>query len=332
MKLSRREVLWTLGSGTVVGFASVACGGSKSTALDGGASRDGGGASPDGGAGSPESYVEITTDGQWRRIVSNGIPNHPTGMFPNAHAPQPLLEQSYSFRAPLSPVKASAPTPIDLTDPASTLFGVAINGVPFDPAGPWFHQDVQTGWHFEVMSDVARPTLGLDTSNAHTQRGGRYHYHGVPIGLVNVLQAAGVPGMMLLGYGADGFPVYANAVHEVADDPASALVAARSSYRLRTGMREIDPGGCFDGTFVQDYEYVEGLGNLDECNGRDGATPEFPDGTYYYVVTDAFPFIPRLLRGAPDPSFDLHPGGPGPDAPGGGAPVPRELMDYRPGC
>jgi hypothetical protein len=54
---------------------------------------------------------------------------------------------------------------------------------------------------------------------------------------------------------------------------------------------------------VQDYEYVAGLGELDACNGRDGVTPEYPRGTYYYVVTAAYPFIPRCWVGTPDQSF-----------------------------
>ena len=51
------------------------------------------------------------------------------------------------------------------------------------------------------------------------------------------------------------------------------------------------------GAFTQDYEYVEGLGDLDQCNGRFGVTPEFPEGIYYYVVTDDFPFFTRCLKG-----------------------------------
>jgi hypothetical protein len=58
---------------------------------------------------------------------------------------------------------------------------------------------------------------------------------------------------------------------------------------------------------------VAGSGDLDECNGRTGPTPEFPGGTYHYVLTDDFPFVPRLWRGTPDGSFLRRPGaGPGP--------------------
>ena len=39
------------------------------------------------------------------------------------------------------------------------------------------------------------------------------------------------------------------------------------------------------------FEYEEGYGDLDECNGRVGVTPEFPEGIYYYVVTDISPDV-----------------------------------------
>ncbi len=54
---------------------------------------------------------------------------------------------------------------------------------------------------------------------------------------------------------------------------------------------------------MQDWEIIEEVGDLDECNGRTGSTPEYPDGTYYYVIRDEFPFIPRNFRGTPDDSF-----------------------------
>ena len=86
----------------------------------------------------------------------------------------------------------------------------------------------------------------------------------------------------------------------------------RSSYRLRSGTRSSGPGGRFDGSFVEDYECVAGLGDLDACNGREGATPDYPSGTYYYVVTTQFPFIPRCYAGSPDPSFQRRGPGTGP--------------------
>src|SRR5262249_9329069 len=39
------------------------------------------------------------------------------------------------------------------------------------------------------------------------------------------------------------------------------------------------------GYYVEDYEYVAGLGDLDDANGRTVVTPEYPSGTYAYVAT-----------------------------------------------
>ncbi|HLP20286.1 MAG TPA: YHYH protein, partial [Chitinophagales bacterium] len=39
------------------------------------------------------------------------------------------------------------------------------------------------------------------------------------------------------------------------------------------------------GKYIEDYEYVQGLGHLDQYNGRTCITPEYPAGTYAYFVT-----------------------------------------------
>jgi hypothetical protein len=38
--------------------------------------------------------------------------------------------------------------------------------------------------------------------------------------------------------------------------------------------------------------------DLDECRGRVGATPEFPDGVYHYHLTTTFPYTTLCLSGA----------------------------------
>jgi hypothetical protein len=106
-------------------------------------------------------------------------------------------------------------------------------------------------------------------------------------------------------------------------DPKSPLKPLKSSYRVKKGTRPDGPGGAYDGTFVADYEYAAGSGDLDECNGLSGPTPQYPRGIYHYVLTEQFPFVPRLYRGTPDPSFATHGppgGGPGPGGPVGGRP------------
>jgi len=236
--------------------------------------------------------VEFSERGAYRYIKSNGIPDHITGRFPNSGNPNRISEQDYEFRVPMHPAFASKSTDLYLGK-----FGVAINGVPFDPgAAEWWNNNPRSGWQYEAMSG-ARP-LGLDQNNAHVQPNGAYHYHGTPTGLIAEHSGAGA--MLLLGYAADGFPIYAN------------TGGWRSSYRVKTGTRPGGPGGAYDGSFTADYEYVVGLGDLDECNGREGVTPEYPEGTYFYVITEDYPFIPRCWKGTPDASFRLGPGGPPP--------------------
>ena len=82
----------------------------------------------------------------------------------------------------------------------------------------------------------------------------------------------------------------------------------KASYNVKSGTRPSGPGGRYDGTYTKDFEYVQGQGDLDQCNGRTGITPEYPNGTYYYVVTNQFPFIPRCLMGNADSSFSKRSG------------------------
>lgn len=264
------------------------------------------------------SEVAISVDKSRRKVISNGIPRHPVGDYPNSHDPVPLRPQSHHLEMPLTPEKAEKPVPLSMW-----LFGVAVNGVPFDPSGPFWNADGSSGWQFEVLHPQASVALGIDVNRAHTQGRGMYHYHGVPTGLLwDLTVAAPDQPMYLLGYAADGYPIYGPECPGDSSDVSSPIKRLRSSYRLRTGHRKDGPKGRFDGLFVEDFEFIPGSGDLDDCNGRTGPTPEFPDGTYYYVLTDQFPFIPRLYRGQPDKSFRHGP------PPGISPPVPPELKRY----
>ena len=78
------------------------------------------------------------------------------------------------------------------------------------------------------------------------------------------------------------------------------LKVMTSSYRTKASPDVNRPATSLYamGTFTQDYEYVAGLGDLDECNGRTGVTPEFPKGIYHYFATDTFPNLQRCVKGS----------------------------------
>ena len=253
--------------------------------------------------------VNISIRDAQRFIESNGLPDHTPGQFPRRGNPNTIAEQSYSFRVPVSPQIAAAPVSY-----GKNWFGVALNGVPFEPGtAEYWNNDFGSGWNYEAISGSM--DLGLDEHNAHVQPNGAYHYHALPKGLVERLGGDGKK-MLLVGYAADGFPIYTAYGLSDAKDPASPLRKMKSSFRLKEGNRPGGPGGKYDGTFTEDYEYVKGSGDLDECNGRFGVTPEYPQGLYHYYITEQFPHIARQLRGTPDPSFQKG-GGSGPRGPGG---------------
>ena len=252
------------------------------------------------------SFVSITVQGNYRCILSNDIPNHPIGQFPNPQCPNTLKPQNYAFRVTLDPLPAA-------TNAGTCLnpFGVALNGVPFLPgSAQFFNNNPASGWNYEPLSPNVH--LGLDQNNGNVKQDGAYDYHGMPIGLLYNLKAG--TGMTLVGWAADGYPIYGPYSYSDPYDDTSAIVELHSSYKLKSGKRPTganSPGGAYDGTYVQDYEYDAGSGDLDQCNGRSGVTPEFPSGTYYYVLSENWPVIPRLFHGTPDPSFaGPPPGGP----------------------
>lgn len=265
------------------------------------------------------SEVDVGVAGAWRVIVSNGIPAHPVGRFPNRGNPHAIAEQDLRYRVPAEPQRAPRVTPLELG-----LFGVAINGVPFDPgAAEWYRGDRSSPWRYEALGGAV--PLGIDDNAAHVQPGGRYHYHGLPTGLLGEVDDGTAHGP-LVGWAGDGFPIYALRGFADPTDPGSGVASVRSGWRLKAGARPDGPdapGGPHDGTFVADYEYGDLEGVLDECNGRFGVTPEFPGGTYAYFLTAEFPVIPRCFVGRPSPDF-LRRAGPPPGPPPSrrGAPPP----------
>lgn len=239
-----------------------------------------------------------------RRLTGNGIPDHPTGSFPNRGNPNRISVQDVSFRAPLTPERRDdAGMPVRIS-------GYALNGVKFDPgtAESCTHGCANGGrggggtWTIEALGQSFFD-FGVDANNAHVQPDGTYHYHGVPKDLL--ARHGETNAMSLIGWAVDGYPIYGRYGHDKAMDAKSALRSMRSSYRLKSIPDAGRPSTSIApmGTFTQDYEYAAGSGDLDECNGRTDVTPEFPRGIYHYYATDAFPYVQRCVKG------DSIPGG-----------------------
>lgn len=241
--------------------------------------------------------VNTTSTADWfcdatnRTLSANGIPDHEVGTFPNANNPNTISVQSVSASYSLDPVLTSTMT--TLGGPRGAI-GYVLNGVKIDPgtAGN------VGGWSIEALGQDSF-NFGDDANHAHVQPTGEYHYHGIPEGFVDKLNNGTEP--TLIAWAADGFPIYARYGYLDAMDANSGVVVIESSYQLKASPDANRPDVSLYamGTFTQDYEYVDGLGDLDECNGRTGVTPDFADAIYHYYATDGFPFLQRCVKGTP---------------------------------
>lgn len=258
------------------------------------------------------SSVLYTSSAQWdcsngeRTLTANGIPDHEVGTFPNVGNPNAIEEQSVSASYVLLPTESNTAT--TLGGPLGPT-GYVLNGVKIDAGTAGSCDDSASNcslidnsgnWSIEALGQT-NFNFGTDDNKAHVQPGGAYHYHGMPEGFITN-QGGNSTKMTIIGWAADGFPIYARYGYSIASDASSALKAMTGSYQLISNNNNTRPSVSIYplGTFSQDWEYVAGSGDLDECNGRIGVTPEFPNGIYHYFATDSYPYFQRCVTGEVD--------------------------------
>ena len=234
------------------------------------------------------------------------------GRVQGALNPNSISEQNLVYNLPISPVSAQSLIPLLGENGPNYSFGIMLNGVELDPvaAEPFPHKgrnSPNANWEWNL--EATNTPLGLDCNNGHVQPSGKYHYHGPPVSYLDNLDLS-LDTMNLIGYAADGFPIYYKYAFSDPFNETSSIIEMTTSYRLKTGIRPGDgisaPCDEYNGVYVNDYEYINELGTLDEANGREGVTPEYPNGTYYYIITEEFPGIPRYFKGIPSDDFNFR--------------------------
>lgn len=253
-----------------------------------------------------QSTSSWTCSSTSRVLAANGIPDHAVGTFPNAGNPNTISAQTVSATYTLTPTYNGTAT--TLGGPRGAT-GYVLNGVKIDagtagscPASATATTscsliDNSGAWSIEALGQSSF-NFGTDSNNAHVQPTGEYHYHGMPEGFIT-LRGGSPTKMTLIAWAADGFPIYARYGYSTATNASSALKAVTGSYKLKTTVDATRPSTTLVplGTFAQDWEYSAGSGDLDECNGRTGVTPEFPNGIYHYYATDSYPYFQRCIKG-----------------------------------
>lgn len=227
-----------------------------------------------------DNEAKITVSGNQRCILSNGTPDHSIGQFPTRGNPNRFKAQSVKVCVDATPARTGR------TVTRTNASGITLTGIMLRPGTAEFYdassrrgfsRNRASGWQVEGMGGA--DMLGMDHANAHVDKRGLYHYHAP----ADIWTGSGQGS--LIGYAADGFEI-----HYVGD-------RAQSAYQLKSGPRSGGPGGCHDGTYVQDWVYKAGSGNLDDCNGA------MLDGRYVYFATDSYPFFPRCFKGTVSRDF-----------------------------
>ncbi len=220
----------------------------------------------------PESSA--TCDGETITVTSNGIPDY-TYIRTSPGDPN---AREYSFEIPAEPTPAAETTEIPLLgDIAVTLTGIPIYGATEGTGG-----------------DVLSLEGTLSVCGSHNGPTG-FHIHLLGTSeltdcLFTPAEVAASP--QLVGYAFDGYPIYTG------NDQYT------SSWQLTNDT-------LFATATWSAHTYVEGSGDLDECNGRTD-----DDGNYAYYTTDTFPYTLGCYTGVVDAAVTAGPGA-GPD---GGTP------------
>ena len=197
-----------------------------------------------------EEFATMTTvtvaDGV-RTIVSNALPDHEVGEFPNPGNPNTISEQDVSYEYPADPVYVGSAT-------TAMTPGVAVNGVKFEPGTA---ETVTCGsgetFRVEALQDIY--DLGLDFNNAHVQPTGEYHYHGISELLANAYSTG--DDLVHVGFAADGFLMYYSK-SGVYSPSYSLSTDARSGAdcvgSMALGGDAVDvEGTAADGTYASDW-------------------------------------------------------------------------------
>lgn len=244
-------------------------------------------------------FVEIADD--FVVVRSAGISVHNLAPFQSPPTPVERLRR-FAFRIPAEP-RPAAEVPASVRP---DILGVFLNGQPiynyFDVAS----YQGQNIWRYDL---IARNDDGKFTAGGAPRE---QLEHKLQLGILQGMVAGSGGHSPILGYAFDGSPVYgpwsfANV------DGSGGVRRLSSSYQMRSvelrtewpDGRVLTPGQSGPavdpanplGSFVEDYDFVAGSGDLDRFNGRLAVTPEYPDGVYaYFLSTDeqgrlAFPYL-----------------------------------------
>jgi hypothetical protein len=234
-------------------------------------------------------------------ISANSIPSYNIG--PWNGNPNTPSAQAFVWKITRTPVQNTSTA---VTSPNGSI-GVWSNGVSIFNARDAMSYNNGGIWNQDALVSEG---ASFDNCLGHPAPGGLYHNHVNPTCLYD--DADSTNHSPIIGYAFDGFPVY-GAYGYTNVNGTGAIKRMATSYRKRniTDRTTLANGTVLTsgqygpslatfalGKYVEDYEYVQGLGDLDTHNGRFCVTPDYPNGIYAYFVTinaSLYPVYPYVI-------------------------------------
>ena len=218
------------------------------------------------------------------------IPGYDIG--PWSQNPNQPANQNFIFKISLNPQENTG----NKTKAPMGHTGIWINGVSIFNAEDGMSYQNQGVWNQNALYFEG---VSFDDCLGHPAPNGEYHLHVNPTCLYN--DTENNIHSPIIGYAFDNFPIYG--AYGYADiNGGGGIKRMESSYQLRNITNRINGPSLNQhplGAYIEDFEYLSGIGDLDEYNGRYCVTPEYPNGTYAYFVT-----IDEFL----DPVYPYTPG------------------------
>ena len=221
-------------------------------------------------------------------ISCSCIPGYDIG--PWAGNPNQAENQDFCYKITRNPQEASIHQQTGMGH-----IGVWSNGVSIFNAKDAFSYNNQGVWNQDALVFEGST---FDECLGHPAPNGEYHNHINPTCLYDDLDDQNHS--PIIGYAFDGFPVYGAYAYSNVDG-TGVIKRMETSYQLRsiTQRNSLSDGTALSpnqygpnvgtqyplGSYLEDYEYVEGSGDLNEFNGRFCITPDYPNGVFAYFVT-----------------------------------------------
>jgi len=170
--------------------------------------------------------VTVTCDNTYAFVQSDTYPDHSLmNGITGTNEQLPVPAEGYAAPILLNPTVSNSKTTID------AALGVAVNGVPIYDYSAQGELDVHG---YDATKDTF--VLGqLDECGGHAGRGDDYHYHAKPTCMIEKMD--NVTDATIIGWGYDGFPLYADANPDGTPIPDGALDVCNGQEDEKFGYR-----------------------------------------------------------------------------------------------